>query len=78
MKPYALNIRSLNDGHKQAETDRKLEYMRALPDPQREYRVYADIRDKETGAKNKAMVGYGRSENNQEEWAESVNEFNHT
>ena len=78
MKPYAPNIRSLNDGQKQAETDRKLEYMRALPDPQGEYRVYADIRDKETGAKNKAMVGYSRSENNQEEWAESVNEFNRT
>lgn len=54
------------------------EFTTVLPDPQGEYRVYAYIRDKETRAKNKAMVGYWRSENNQEEWAESVNEFNRT
>lgn len=41
MKPYALNIRSLNDEHKQAETDRKLEYMRAFEQRIQQRRIAA-------------------------------------
>ena len=47
-------------------------------DPDKDYCIYAYIRDKETEEKNKALVGYWTTEAYMETCAESVQEFNYT